>query len=150
MIIRKYRETDINEIAKLFYNTVHDVNRSDYSEEQLNAWASGNVNLESWNNSFLKNHTFVVEINGIITGFGDITTDGYLNMLYIHKNYQRQGIATAICNELEKSINVNKISVHASITAKGFFEKKGYKVVKSQKVKRKGVYLKNYLMEKEI
>lgn len=52
MIIRKYRETDINEIAKLFYNTVHDVNRSDYSEEQLNAWASGNVNLESWNNSF--------------------------------------------------------------------------------------------------
>ncbi|HHU27901.1 TPA: GNAT family N-acetyltransferase [bacterium] len=150
MIIRKYRETDINEIAKLFYNTVHDVNRSDYSEEQLNAWASGNVNLESWNNSFLKNHTFVVEINGIITGFGDITTDGYLNMLYIHKNYQRQGIATAICNELEKSINVNKISVHASITAKGFFEKKGYKVVKSQKVKRKGVYLKNYLMQKEI
>ena len=150
MTIRKYRETDINEIAKLFYNTVHDVNRSDYSEEQLNAWASGNVNLESWNNSFLKNHTFVVEINGIITGFGDITTDGYLNMLYIHKNYQRQGIATAICNELEKSINVNKISVHASITAKGFFEKKGYKVVKSQKVKRKGVYLKNYLMEKEI
>lgn len=65
-----------------------------------------------------------MEINGIITGFGDITTDGYLNMLYIHKNYQRQGIATAICNELEKSINVNKISVHASITAKGFFEKK--------------------------
>lgn len=46
MIIRKYQQKDCKEITELFYNTVHTVNSKDYSEEQLNAWATGKVDLE--------------------------------------------------------------------------------------------------------
>ncbi len=68
--------------------------------------------------------------------------------MYVHKDYQRQGVATAICNELEQVFEVDKIITHASITAKAFFKKRGYKAVKKQQVKRQGVFLTNFVMEK--
>lgn len=35
VIIRKYQENDCEELAKLFYDTVHNVNCKDYTKEQL-------------------------------------------------------------------------------------------------------------------
>lgn len=147
--IRKYKESDCETLYRLFYDTVHTVNKKDYSESQLNAWASKNPDLERWNRSFLEHFTLISETNGIITGFGDIDKTGYLDRLYTHKDYQGQGIAAKICNELEKSVTARKIFVHASVTAKPFFEKRDYIVVKEQQVLRHGVFLTNYIMEKE-
>ena len=73
---------------------------------------------------------------------------GYLDRLFVHKNHQRQGIATAICDELERAAIGKQITTHASITAKGFFLRRGYRVVKKQEVMRCGVLLTNFLMEK--
>lgn len=148
IIIRDYNSEDCNNLAELFYNTVHSVNAKDYSEEQLNVWATGNIDLDQWNNSFLEHFTVVAVEDDIIVGFGDIDKTGYLDRLFVHKDYQRRGIATAICNELEKVINRSKITTHASITARPFFEKRGYKVVKEREVERSGIILKNYFMKK--
>lgn len=106
-------------MAKLFYNTVHIVNAKDYTGEQLNVWATG-----------------------------QIEQTGYLDRLFVHADYQGKGIATAICDQLEQSVEGN-ITTHASITARPFFEKRGYKVVKEQQVERKGIFLTNYVMTKE-
>ena len=147
MILRKYKPTDCKVITELFYNTVHTINLKDYSKEQVNVWATGNVDLEKWNDSFSKHYTVIAEIDDTIVGFGDIDKNGYLDMLYVHKDYQKQGVATAICNELEKAVNTPKIITHASITAKAFFEKRGYKVLKKQQVEREGIFLINFVME---
>lgn len=147
MFIRKYESTDCKELAELFYNTVHTINAKDYTKEQLDAWASGQVDLEKWDQSFQEHFTVVAVENGIIVGFGDIDTTGYFDRLYIHKNNQRKGIATAICDQLESKAQ-GKIVTHASVTAKPFFEKRGYKVLKEQQVVRKEIFLKNYVMEK--
>lgn len=72
---------------------------------------------------------------------------GYLDRLFVHADYQKKGIATAICNRLEQAVQ-GKITTHASITAKPFFEKRSYKVVKEQQVERQGIYLINFCMEK--
>lgn len=40
------------------------------------------------------------------------------------------------------------MTVHASLTARAFFEKRGYKVLERRRVERKGVELTNFLMEK--
>ncbi len=148
MRIRRYEPSDCKDLAELFYNTVHSINAKDYTEEQLNVWATGSVDLEKWNKSLLENFTVIAIENNIIVGFGDIDKSGYLDRLYVHKGYQNKGIATAICDVLEKAFDVDKISTQASITAKYFFEKRGYKVVKEQKVERKGVLLTNYVMER--
>ena len=148
MEIREYKSSDCNEIADLFYNTVHFINSKDYTEDQLNVWATGNINIDEWNKSFLNNYTLIAEENGIIIGFGDIDDEGYLDRLYVHKDYQNIGVATALCDRLEKKYEVERITTHASITAKSFFEKRGYRVVKKQFVERNGVRLINYIMER--
>ena len=148
MLIRAYQPADCKELAQLFYDTVHTVNARDYTQQQLNAWATGNIDLEKWNHSFESHHTFVAVEGKMIIGFGDIDCTGYLDRLYVHSNYQGKGVATALCEKLEQTVP-GPIITHASITAKPFFQKRGYKVVKEQQVERQGIFLKNFIMEKE-
>ncbi len=146
MEIRAYQPADCKTLTELFYNTVHTVNAKDYTKKQLDAWATGTVDLEKWNQS-LEEHYSLVALDGEkIIGFGDIDNTGYLDRLFVHKDYQRQGIATALCDKLE--CGFDKITTHASITAKHFFENRGYKVIKEQQVERQGISLTNYVMEK--
>lgn len=147
MIIRKYRPSDCKCLTELFYDTVHTVNAKDYMEEQLNVWATGKVNLDEWNRSLSEHYAVVAVVDNVIAGFGDIDQTGYLDRLYVHKDYQQQGVAAAICDELEKAVSVQIITTHASITARPFFEKRGYRVRKEQQVERQGVLLTNYVME---
>lgn len=148
MILRDYTPSDCKTLAELFFHTVHTINATDYSEEQLNAWATGHIDLEQWNCSFLSHYTVVAEIDGTVVGFGDIDNTGYLDRLFVHADFQHQGIATAICDKLEQACHAEKIVTHASITAKGFFEKRGYKIVAKQQVERQGILLTNYVMER--
>jgi len=151
MQLRKYKTSDCERLAELFYVTVHSVNARDYTKEQLDAWATGKVDLKAWDSSFSEHYTLVAVENGdIIVGFGDVDSSGYLDRLYVHKDYQRQGIATAICDELEHSVRRPFITTHASITAKPFFLNRGYIVTKRQEVIRQGVTLTNYVMEKHM
>ena len=96
MIIRKYRTNDCSSMAKLFYDTVHTISERDYTKEQLDAWATGRVDLEAWDRSFLEHNTLIAEIENKIVGFADMDKAGYLDMLYIHKDFQRRGVATAL------------------------------------------------------
>lgn len=138
----------MEKITMIFQNTVHKVNIKDYTQEQVDAWAPDFIDKEKWNKTLSEHYTFVAVKDNVIIGFGDIDDSGYLDRLYVHHDYLRQGVATLICSKLESMIDSDlTIITHASITAKPFFEKRGYKVVKEQLVKRKGVFLKNYIME---
>lgn len=148
MVIRKYQPLDCEVLAQLFYNTVHTINAKDYTKEQLDVWATGTVDLEKWNYSFMEHYTLVAVDVEMIIGFGDIDKTGYLDRLFVHSDYQGKGIATAICEQLEQTVQGNIIT-HASITARPFFEKRGYKVVKEQQIERQGIFLTNFVMEKE-
>ncbi len=148
MIIREYHSSDCKELTELFYNTVHTVNAKDYTKEQLDVWATGQVDLKTWNQSLQEHFSIVAVDDNMIVGFGDIYKTGYLYRLFVHSRYQRKGIATAICDQLESAVQEN-IVTHASITARPFFEKRGYKVVKEQQVERQGIFLTNFVMLKE-
>lgn len=149
MKIRKYQERDFDEVANLFYNTVITVNAKDYTQKQVALWEN-RIFAPDKKKSFLENYTVVATENGKIVGFGDIDKTGYLDRLFVHNDYQRMGIATAICNELEQKANKKKIIVHASITAKPFFESRGYILLKEQQIELKGILFPNYVMEKII
>ena len=147
MLIREYVPSDCERLAELFFQTVHAVNARDYTEIQLNAWATGTVDLPLWNQLFSEHYTLVAVDGDTILGFGDIDDTGYLDKLYVHKDHQRQGVATALCDKLEAGFDV--ITTHASITAKPFFLHRGYKVIKEQHVVKNGVSMTNYVMEKQ-
>ena len=121
MDIRRYRPDDLEQIARLFYETVHAVNRRDYTARQLDVWATGEINHRAWDASLLDHLTYVA-------------TEG----------------RTAICDRLENETSAGRVVVHASITARPFFEKRGYKTIKPQEVERQGIILRNYLMAKDL
>lgn len=153
MITRKYKPEDCATLAELFYNTVHTVNAADYSKDQLDVWATGEIDLDKWNKSFLNHTTLIAEMDDQIVGFADMDNSGYLDRLYVHKDYQRNGIATELVKALEvamKKENVICFETYASITAKPFFEKLGYRVKAENIVERNGVLLKNFRMIKSI
>ena len=148
MKLRPYHPDDCPALAALFFDTVHTVNCRDYSADQCDAWADGMVDLAAWNRSFLEHTTYVAEQDGQIVGFGDISRDGYLDRLYVHARFQRQGIATALCDALEGAVKGRPIETHASITARPFFTAHGYRTITEQQVVRHGVQVTNFVMRK--
>ena len=150
MIIRGYLPSDCTQIAQLFYDTVHSVNAVDYTSEQLDAWADGHVDLDAWDNSFREHFTLVACDGKEIVGFADMDENGYLDRLYVHRDYQRKGVASSLLRELSQNVKTDEITTYASITARPFFEKMGYRVVRENIVERKGVSLINYFMVKKL
>ena len=132
MEFREYKNTDLHAVMDLFYVTVHEVNKNDYSEEQLDAIAPKDANEYHWEKSLEKNHTIVVEEDDKLIAFGNIGKTGYLDRLYVHPDYLRKGIASKLVEELEeyaKKHGSHVINVTSSITSKAFFESKGYAVI---------------------
>lgn len=125
MEIRPYKPIDLEQIAQLFYETVHAVNIKDYTERQVNAWATGNINLKEWGTSFLKHLTYVATEKDMIIGFGDIDETGYLDRIYVHKDFSRSGCCNSNMQSTGKR-NRNKM-YHCSCFNYGqtFFLKKG-------------------------
>ncbi len=148
MELRAYRPEDCEALLRLFYDTVHTVNVRDYTKEQLDAWATGQEDMESWDRSFREHFTVVAVSSGELVGFGDIDVTGYLDRLYVHKDHQGEGIGSAICDALEEKAN-GAVVTHASITARPFFEGRGYSLIREQRVERRGIFLTNYVMERK-
>lgn len=147
--ICRYSHNDISEICNMFCDTVRNINKRDYTLEQINAWAGG-IDMDKWDKSLSEHYSLEVKVLEKIAAFGDI--DGaYLDRLYVHKDFQGFGYGKMILDSLEEyaiQSGYKRIWTCASITAKGFFEKYGYKVIRRQQVERKDVLLTNYVMEK--
>ncbi|WP_138498097.1 GNAT family N-acetyltransferase [Nostoc sp. PA-18-2419] len=151
MSIREYRLSDTKAIVKLFYDTVHEINISDYTQEQVDAWAPKNMDYEVWHKRLQTKLPYIAEDNGEIVGFGELEADGHIDCFYCHSKYQRKGIGSKLLTHLEntaKSQGIKQLYTEASITAKPFFQNKGFSVVSEQQVERRGVWFKNYVMEK--
>ena len=90
---------------------------------------------------------------GGIIGFSAVSRDGYLHSLFVHKDWQSKGIGTLLLSEAEKTATAygaRQMTSDVSITARAFFEKRGYAMTKAQKAKANRLHLTNYRMEKRI
>lgn len=153
MIIRDYKLSDTKEIMKLFYDTIHEINICDYTQEQVDAWAPESMDYEVWHKRLQAKLPYIAENNGEIVGFGELEANGHIDCFYCHSKYQKKGIGSKLLSHIENTAKLQRIKrlyTEASITAKPFFEKKGFSVVTEQQVERRGVWLKNYVMEKHL
>ena len=150
MQFRRAKETDITQIGILFRDTILHVNKGDYTEDQVKVWASGYNDIEKWKKKIAEQYFILVEENNTLCGFSSLTKQGYLDYMYVSKNYQGRGVASLLLEELLKQANewnVQRITSDVSKTALPFFLHKGFKVVKEQQVLLKGMYFTNYHME---
>lgn len=152
MSVRRYEPGEAGQLVALFHETVRSVNARDYTPGQIEAWVGGEVDLQAWDKRFQDSRTLIAQTEqGLIIGFANIDDNGYLDMLYVHRDHQHEGVATTLCDALERyaaSRGVNKVVTHASLTARSFFEQRGYTTVREQCVERLGVTLPNVVMDK--
>ncbi|WP_125722213.1 GNAT family N-acetyltransferase [Flavobacterium ustbae] len=153
MIFKKATISDLEEMQQLYLQTIQSVCKNDYNEEQRNVWSSSVNNKERWIDVIQNQFVLLAIIENQIAGFGTLKDGNYIDFFYIHKDFQRQGIADKILAELEleaRKHNSKILTSDISITAKPFFEKKGFVAKAKQKNIRENVELINYKMEKEL
>ncbi|WP_345237521.1 GNAT family N-acetyltransferase [Hymenobacter saemangeumensis] len=132
-------------------DTISSVCRPDYTAKQLEVWTSGVNNEQRWRDILLNQFVLVALQDTEIVGFATLDAGHYIDLLYVHKDYQRQGIAQELYTEIEKEARQQQqveLTADVSITARVFFESVGFSVINEQVVMRQGVELINFRMRK--
>ena len=151
--IRPATPGDLDQILYLFKDTIIHTCSNDYNADQIRVWTASAENRQSWIKRIEEHYFLVAEKNNFLTGFASLRKNDYIDVMYISKDYQRQGIAFNLLNKLEikaLSLDSKKLETDASITARPFFEKQGYCVIKENHHVLSGVDIMNYRMSKNL
>jgi len=151
MKIRKYQIDDTQQIMDLFYDTVHAINSQDYTKEQVDAWAPRKMDYEKWKKRLISRVTNVAEEDGVIAGFAELQSNGHLDCFYCRKEFIGRGVGGLLLKSVEataRKLRAPALFAEVSITARPFFERRGFQLVKEQEVVVRGVSMKNYVMSK--
>ena len=99
--IRLFEAQDAEQIARLFHETVREVNVRNYSSNQVRVWAPDDIYFRNWVEVCSNRFTYVADDEGVIAGFGEVETNGHIDCFYCHKNYQRCGVGRQIYRAIE-------------------------------------------------
>jgi putative acetyltransferase len=150
MLVRTHRNSDIANISRLYYDTIHRVNSRDYTREQIDAWAP-EVPAESfWKERFKKYSVYVAEEDKRIVGFTELDSTGHIDCFFVHHEWQRRGVGTRMLQRIVASAGrqeIRRLFAEVSITAVPFFLEKGFVIVRENEAVRRDVKLKQFAME---
>lgn len=96
---------------------------------------------------------FVAEENNQLVGFAELAANGHIDCFYCAHDWQRKGVGSALLQAVEHEASkqgISRIFAEASISAKGFFEKKGFSVEGEHMVSLRGAPFVSYLVAKRI
>jgi N-acetylglutamate synthase-like GNAT family acetyltransferase len=153
MIIRRAAKSDAHEIRHLFYGTVHSVCSRDYSQEQVNAWAPTERDAARWAQRQETRLVFVAERRRQLIGFAELEPSGHIDGFYVHKDFQHRGAGTALMIYIAQAAEergISRLYAEVSITARPFFARHGFIILKAQEVVHRGVPFLNYRMERSL
>ena len=151
LTIREATQGDAEAMAALFYHTIRRINSRDYGPAQIDAWAGAAPDPNKWRARLGTRPTLVACLDGVLVGFSEFEPDGHIDTLYVHHAYQGRGIASRLLERIEReaaSLGVRRLYTEASITARPFFERRGFAVVEAQQVRYRDAVFTNYKMEK--
>jgi putative acetyltransferase len=151
LAMRPMLPTDVPLLAEIFRAAIEELAADDYSETQQEAWASIADNEEAFGVKLARELTLVATYGGAAVGFASLADNRRIDMLYVHPAAAGQGAGAILCDALEKlagARGAKEITVDASDTARGFFEKRGYSAQSRNTVSLGGEWLANTTMTK--
>ena len=140
--IRKANEKDCPSLSHLIRQTVLLVNSNDYAPEVINLICM-NFSEEMILKKMKKRDVFVYECNKRLLGTISFE-ESKLHSLFVDNKHLCQGIGTKLVHHLEQFANlrnVPKIYLSSSITAKPFYERLGYELLKFEERSDGSTYL---------
>jgi putative acetyltransferase len=155
MRIRAFRNEDAKALAELFHASVRVAGIRDYTLEQVEAWSPAPPDPAQYVRRGLEDRTFLVAVDDADEpiAYGDLKADGHIDYLYCRPDFVGTGVASALYDELEaaaKTRGLFRISVTASEAARRLFLRKGFSVLRRNDLRRNGVPIHNYSMEKAL
>ena len=153
MKVRRYQASDCDQVARLFHDTVHAINRRDYSPAQLEAWAPADIHFIDWQRRCSECQTFVADDDGTVAGFAQLESDGHIDCFYVHKDYQRCGVGRALVYAIAIAagrLGCRQLFTEASLTAEPFFRSMGFEFIQRQSVSCRGQILVNCRMQRAL
>ena len=148
--IRNAELGDLQTLQALFKETIEHTCSGDYNSDQIEAWTSSIENKDRWQRLISYQYCIVAEYEGNIVGFAALDDGDYVDFLYVNKKHLRKGIASQLFDELKLESLLEgfyKLHTDASITARSFFESKGFEIEKENKKDLRGIELINFRMK---
>lgn len=149
--IRDFRASDLDAQIELRRGSIRQIAGRDYTREQIMAWAPDNVDREAAAARNLARRVWVADIGETIVGYTDLESNGHLDRMYVHAEFQRRGIASALLAVVEDAAaeqGIGRLYSEVSITARPFFERRGFRVIAPQTVIHNGLDYLNFRVEK--
>jgi len=131
MRIRRARDEDYAEMARLRRQTIRHVNARDYSTEIIHGW-SAKGGAQTLRASAAKCQRWVALDRDRIVGFAEHRFTCELSRIYVHKDHLRKGIGSRLLAVAEDSLarqGCKEIRVESTATAKDFYTKNGYNLI---------------------
>ena len=151
MHIQRYNPGSEMDLWQVFHAAIRRSCRGEYTEAQLRAWAPDDIDDARWTSRIRGINPFVAIVDGDIAGYADVQADGYIDHFFMHPDYQRQGIGTALMARLQaEAQGLDRLYSHVSDTARPFFECHGFLVAKRQLLEINGQTLANQVMERSL
>ena len=153
LAMRPMLPTDVPLLAEIFRAAIEELAAEDYSESQQEAWASTADDLEEFGAKLAGDLTLVATNGGAPVGFASLADNSRIDMLYVHPAAAGQGAAAMLCDALERlatARGTKKLTVEASDTARGFFEKRGFTAQQRNTVSLGGEWLANTTLTKSL
>jgi putative acetyltransferase len=153
LALRPMLPTDVPLLAGIFRASIEELTMDDYSEAQQEAWASAADDLEEFGAKLAGALTLVATFGGAAVGFASLADNTRIDMLYVHPAAAGQGAGALLCDALEKlaaARGAKELSVEASDTASGFFEKRGFSAKTRNTVTLGGEWVANTTMVKPL
>jgi len=153
LAMRPMLPADVPLLAELFRASIEELSADDYSEAQREAWAAAADDEEEFGARLAGALTLVATLGGAAIGFASLADNTRLDMLYVHPAASGQGAGAMLCDALEKlaaARGSKQLSVDASDTARGFFERRGFIAKTRNTVSLAGEWLANTTMVKPL
>jgi putative acetyltransferase len=149
--LRPLLPADIPVLAAIFAAAVQELTGDDYSEAQQEAWAAVADDEAELGRRLASELTLIATLQGAPVGFASLKDNKEVDMLYVHPSVAGHGVATLLCDALEKLAGgrgAKSLAVDASDTAVDFFRKRGYVAQQRNSVTVNGEWLANTTMKK--
>lgn len=95
----------------------------------------------------------MAEEDGRLLGFAELECDGHIDYFYCHHAHLRKGVGRRLYDALEAEasrLGISCLYAAVSVTAKPFFLRMGFQVVKEQQNIVCGTIAPNSVMKKEL
>jgi putative acetyltransferase len=147
-VLRRARESDVSELARLYSASVRALAPGFYPPESVIAWAAF-AEDPGFRDFVLAVDTLVVEDSSGLIGFAGLDQSGRITSLYVRPDRTRKGVGSRLLSTLlGSSPRPLRFWTQASTLSRPLFERFGFVVVETEVVERHGAKLERYVMER--